>query len=44
MSNVIKRTHMCGTLSKANIDERVVLNGWIQKEKSRKFNILRFKG
>jgi aspartyl-tRNA synthetase len=34
MSNVMKRTHMCGTLSKVNIDEKVVLNGWIQKKRN----------
>ena len=30
----MKRTHMCGTLSKVNIDEKVVLNGWIQKKRN----------
>ena len=31
---VLKRTHMCGELTKANIDEQVVLNGWIQKRRN----------
>ncbi|MDO4393278.1 MAG: aspartate--tRNA ligase [Bacillota bacterium] len=31
---VLKRTHMCGELTKANIDEKVVLNGWIQKRRN----------
>ncbi len=35
MENVImKRTHMCGVLTEKNIDERVVLNGWIQKRRN----------
>lgn len=34
MSNVFKRTHMCGILNSANIDENVVLNGWIQKRRN----------
>ena len=35
MENVImKRTHMCGVLKEKNIDERVVLNGWIQKRRN----------
>lgn len=34
MSNVFKRTHMCGVLNSANIDENVVLNGWIQKRRN----------
>ena len=31
---VLKRTHMCGELTRANIDEQVVLNGWIQKRRN----------
>ncbi|MDD4563900.1 MAG: aspartate--tRNA ligase [Eubacteriales bacterium] len=34
MNDVIKRTHMCGTLNKNNINEAVVLNGWIQKRRN----------
>ncbi|MFV0517585.1 MAG: aspartate--tRNA ligase [Aminipila sp.] len=34
MSNVFKRTHMCGVLNSSNIDENVVLNGWIQKRRN----------
>ncbi|MHC1723662.1 MAG: amino acid--tRNA ligase-related protein, partial [Aminipila sp.] len=34
MSNVFKRTHMCGILNSDNINESVVLNGWIQKRRN----------
>lgn len=34
MGNILKRTHMCGVLNAQNIDERVVLNGWIQKRRN----------
>ena len=34
MENVFRRTHMCGVLTEKNIDERVVLNGWIQKRRN----------
>lgn len=34
MENIMKRTHMCGVLTEKNIDERVVLNGWIQKRRN----------
>lgn len=34
MSNVFKRTHMCGVLNSGNIDESVILNGWIQKRRN----------
>lgn len=30
----LKRTHMCGELTAKNIDETVVLNGWIQKRRN----------
>ncbi len=34
MSNVYKRTHMCGTLNMNHLREHVVLNGWIQKRRT----------
>lgn len=34
MENIMKRTHMCGVLTEKNIDESVVLNGWIQKRRN----------
>lgn len=34
MSNIFKRTHMCGVLNEQNIDESVVLNGWVQKRRN----------
>jgi aspartyl-tRNA synthetase len=34
MDNILKRTHMCGTLNANNIGEKVVLNGWIQKRRN----------
>ncbi len=34
MENVLKRTHMCGVLNGKNIDENVVLNGWVQKRRN----------
>ncbi len=34
MKNVMKRTHMCGVLTRKNIDESVVLNGWVQKRRN----------
>ena len=34
MGNILKRTYMCGTLTAQNIDERVVLNGWVQKRRN----------
>ena len=34
MSSIYKRTHMCGVLTEKNIDEKVVLNGWIQKRRN----------
>lgn len=34
MSNIFKRTHMCGTLDASDIGEKVVLNGWIAKRRN----------
>ena len=34
MANNFKRTHMCGELSMKDIDSRVCLNGWVQKNRS----------
>ena len=34
MGEIYKRTHMCGTLSSANIGEAVVLNGWVQRRRN----------
>lgn len=34
MSNIYKRTHMCGQLNANNINEQVALNGWIQKRRN----------
>lgn len=34
MANLLKRTHMCGTLTLLNVQEEVVLNGWIQKRRN----------
>ncbi len=30
----LRRTHYCGTLREANVDENVVLMGWVQKRRS----------
>ncbi|HHV38214.1 MAG TPA: aspartate--tRNA ligase [Tepidimicrobium sp.] len=30
----LKRSHMCGNLRESNIDEEVVLMGWVQKERN----------
>ena len=32
--NGLKRTHYCGDLRDANIDEEVVLMGWVQKKRN----------
>ncbi|MCQ4635909.1 aspartate--tRNA ligase [Anaerovorax odorimutans] len=34
MERILKRTHMCGVLNEKNIDEQVVINGWIQKRRN----------
>jgi len=31
---ILRRTHMCGQLSKANIEENVILMGWVQCERN----------
>ncbi|SNS33643.1 aspartyl-tRNA synthetase [Anaerovirgula multivorans] len=32
-SKLLKRTHMCGTLHSQNINEEIVVNGWVQKRR-----------
>ena len=34
MSKLFKRTHMCGTLNIENVDQEVVLNGWVAKRRN----------
>lgn len=34
MSELFKRTHLCGNLNIKNIEEEVVLNGWVAKQRS----------
>lgn len=34
MSELFKRTHMCGELNIANVDQEVVLNGWVAKRRN----------
>lgn len=34
MSELFKRTHLCGNLNIENVDEEVVLNGWVSKQRS----------
>ena len=34
MSELFKRTHLCGNLNIKNVDEEVVLNGWVAKQRS----------
>ena len=33
MSEVFKRSHMCGLLNMKNVGEDVVLNGWVAKQR-----------
>lgn len=33
MTEVLKRTHMCGDLRADNVGEQIILNGWIQKSR-----------
>lgn len=34
MANLIKRTHMCGTLNLSDISKDVCINGWVMKQRS----------
>ena len=34
MSTLLKRTHMCGTLTMDNAEQEVVLNGWVAKRRN----------
>lgn len=34
MTELFKRTHYCGALTIANVEEEVVLNGWVAKQRS----------
>ena len=34
MSELFKRTHMCGTLNIENVEQEVVLNGWVAKRRN----------
>ncbi len=34
MAELFKRTHLCGNLNIENVDEEVVLNGWVAKQRS----------
>lgn len=34
MTELFKRTHFCGTLNITNVEEEVVLNGWVAKQRS----------
>ena len=34
MSNILKRTHMCGELRASDAGSIVILNGWIQKRRN----------
>ena len=34
MSTLFKRTHMCGELNISNVDQEVLLNGWVSKQRN----------
>ena len=34
MSNLFKRTHLCGVLNINDVDKEVVLNGWVAKRRN----------
>jgi len=34
MKELFKRTHMCGTLNIENVDQEVILNGWVAKRRN----------
>ena len=34
MSNIFKRTNMCGDFTRENIGEEAVINGWIAKRRN----------
>ena len=34
MSELFKRTHLCGNLNIKNVEEEVILNGWVAKQRS----------
>ncbi|MBR3260447.1 MAG: Asp-tRNA(Asn)/Glu-tRNA(Gln) amidotransferase GatCAB subunit C, partial [Firmicutes bacterium] len=34
MSNIFRRTHMCGELRISDVDREVVLNGWVAKRRN----------
>ena len=34
MAELFKRTHFCGSLTVADVDKEVVLNGWVAKQRS----------
>ena len=34
MSTLLKRTNMCGTLTIENVEQEVVLNGWVAKRRN----------
>ena len=34
MSNIFKRTNMCGDFTRENIGEEAVINGWVAKKRN----------